>query len=116
MNFRNSLYNAPAKKRLQFNLPKTTRERKENGGRSGVKKIEPHHPRTTPTKAMMNITSAILGLVFFVLLSYLGSDNSYTIPSKSHSLDRKSFVVVVCCWWTPKREGWSGWWFFISMG
>ena len=39
--------------------------------------LEPHNPRTTPTKAMKNIASAILGVVaHFVVL--LGSDNSYT--------------------------------------
>ena len=34
-----------------------------------TEKFEPHSPRTTPTKAMMKITSAILGVVFFLLLS-----------------------------------------------
>ena len=32
-------------------------------------KIEPHNPRTTPTKAMMNIASAILGVVYMLLFS-----------------------------------------------
>ena len=41
--------------------------------------FEPHNPRTTPTKTMMNIASAILGVVFhFAVL--LGSDHSYTTP------------------------------------
>ena len=31
--------------------------------------IEPHNPRTTPTKAMMNIASAILGVVYILLFS-----------------------------------------------
>ena len=29
--------------------------------------FEPHNPRTTPTKAMMNIASAILGVVYILL-------------------------------------------------
>ena len=31
--------------------------------------FEPHNPRTTPTKTMMNIASAILGVVYIVLFS-----------------------------------------------
>ena len=31
--------------------------------------LEPHNPRTTPTKAMMNIASAILGVVYILLFS-----------------------------------------------
>ena len=33
------------------------------------KVIEPHNPRTTPTKAVMNIASAILGVVYILLFS-----------------------------------------------
>ena len=39
--------------------------------------IEPHNPRSTPTKAMMNITSAILGVVY-IFAVLLGSDDSCT--------------------------------------
>ena len=31
--------------------------------------IEPHNPRTTPTKTMMNIASVILGVVYILLFS-----------------------------------------------
>ena len=31
--------------------------------------LEPHNPRSTPTQAMINIASAILGMVYMVLLS-----------------------------------------------
>ena len=31
--------------------------------------VEPHNPPTTPTKTMMNIASAILGVVYILLLS-----------------------------------------------
>ena len=39
------------------------------GLNSGVETIEPHNPRTTPIKAMMNIASAILGVVYILLFS-----------------------------------------------
>ena len=53
-------------------------------------RIEPHNPRNTPTKAMMNIASAILGggIQFAVLL---GSDNSYTTPFEIPFLIRSPF-------------------------
>ena len=49
------------------------------------KEIEPHNPRTTPTKTMMNIASHSKcnpgGGIYFAAL--LGSDNLYTTPSKN---------------------------------
>ena len=54
-----------------------------------------HHPH----KLMMNIASAILGVVY-MLLFLLGSDNSYT-TLRNLFFNPKSFVVAVYGWWSP---------------
>ena len=36
---------------------------------NGLPVVEPHNPRTTPTKTMMNTASAILGVVYILLFS-----------------------------------------------
>ena len=65
------------------------------GASSGLKRAS-----TTPTKAMLTIACAILGVVFlFALL--LGSDNSYTTSSTYPLLEWKSCVVVENVWWSP---------------
>ena len=56
------------------------------GGGGGQNSFEPHNPRTTATKGMMNIASAIPGggVYFAVLLGFRpGFDNSYTTPLKT---------------------------------
>ena len=49
----------------------------------GNLQVKLHNPRTNPTKAMMNIASAILGLVVVVYILLLGSDDSCTTPLQS---------------------------------
>ena len=64
--------------------------------------IEPHNPRTTPTKAVMNIASAILGWYTFYCSLRLWQFVHH--PLWNPFLIRSPFVVAVCGWWSPTKS------------